>query len=194
MSKIKFYICIGVVVVTVCLFLCHFKLIGLQEQARRQFSEIDNTTDRRNDYIPELVKIAEASSEKERQTLLAYVNQLKELSLIKSSGADLGKAETLEQIQQAQDRFGSVYSKLRAALYLVAPKVQSSKNYQFLMAELAGSQNRIYQARRLYNEKATGFNTALRILFIFDGYRDFKRMALFKMKKGGEKLDIQFSK
>ena len=68
------------------------------------------------------------------------------------------------------------------------PQLASLQNVRDLQVQLEGTENRVAQARRGYNETVTSFNTAIRRLpgSIIAAIGGFERRELFKVQQGAD--------
>ena len=75
------------------------------------------------------------------------------------------------------------------------PDLKASENYKSLMVQEEGTENRINEARRRYNESVQGYNLSIRRFpnNLLAGMYGFERMTKFEAAQGAEKapdLDI----
>ena len=75
------------------------------------------------------------------------------------------------------------------------PDLKASENYKSLMVQEEGTENRINEARRRYNESVQGYNLSIRRFpnNRLAGMYGFERMTKFEAAQGAEKapdLDI----
>ena len=141
-----------VVVVAVCLSGCSYNKFTQQEEAiKGAWGEVQNQLLRRNDLIPNLV-----------ETVKGYADQEKEIfTSIAESRSRLAGATTPQETIEAANAQSSALSRL---LVIVEnyPQLKSDANFQRLMDELAGTENRITIARQRYNERIQEYNTTRR--------------------------------
>jgi LemA protein len=141
-----------VVVVTTTLSGCSYNKFTTQEEAiKAAWGEVQNQLLRRNDLIPNLV-----------ETVKGFAAQEKEIfTRIADSRSRLAGAKTPEETIAAANEQSSALARL---LVIVEnyPNLKSDANFQRLMDELAGTENRIAVARGRYNERIQEFNTTRR--------------------------------
>ena len=141
-----------VVLVATGLSGCSYNKFTTQEEAiKAAWGEVQNQLLRRNDLIPNLV-----------ETVKGFAAQEKEIfTRIADSRARLAGAKTPEETIAAANEQSSALARL---LVIVEnyPNLKSDANFQRLMDELAGTENRIAVARGRYNERIQEYNTTRR--------------------------------
>jgi LemA protein len=144
----------AVTVVLVAMFVsgCSYNKFTTQEEAiKGQWGEVQNQLLRRNDLIPNLV-----------ETVKGYAQQEKEIfTSIAASRAKLAGATTPAQTIEAANEQSSALSRLLVVVENY-PQLKSDANFQRLMDELSGTENRISVARGRYNERIQEYNTTRR--------------------------------
>ena len=96
--------------------------------------------------------------------------------------------EKLAEFQAAQAQVSGALGRLLAVAENY-PQLKAVQNFSDLQAQLEGTENRITEARRQYNEAAQGYNTG-RARFprvIFASLFGFKERPYFEADKGTEK-------
>ena len=112
---------------------------------------MQNQLQRRNDLIPNLV-----------ESVKGYAAQEKEIfTNIAASREKLAGARTPEDTIEAANEQSSALSRLLVVVENY-PQLKSDANFQRLMDELAGTENRISTERMRYNERIQEFNTLRR--------------------------------
>ena len=163
------------VVVAVGLSGCSYNKFTSQEEAvKAQWSEIQNQLQRRNDLIPNLVETVKGYASQERDIFTA----------IAESRARMMSAKTPDEQVEAANAQTSALSRLLAVVENY-PQLKSDANFQRLMDELAGTENRIAVARQRYNDAARTYNTLRRSfpsnitgkMFGFQEYKYFEAPA-----------------
>ncbi len=141
-----------VVVMATALSGCSYNKFTTQEEAiKASWGEVQNQLLRRNDLIPNLV-----------ETVKGYAAQEKEIfTRIADSRARLAGAKTPEETIAAANEQSSALSRLLVVVENY-PNLKSDVNFQRLMDELSGTENRIAVARGRYNERIQEFNTSRR--------------------------------
>ncbi len=131
---------------------CSYNKFTTQEEAiKASWGEVQNQLLRRNDLIPNLV-----------ETVKGYAAQEKEIfTRIADSRARLAGAKTPEETIAAANEQSSALARLLVVVENY-PNLKSDVNFQRLMDELSGTENRIAVARGRYNEKIQEYNTTRR--------------------------------
>ena len=131
---------------------CSYNKFTTQEEAiKASWGEVQNQLLRRNDLIPNLV-----------ETVKGYAAQEKEIfTRIADSRARLAGAKTPEETIAAANEQSSALSRLLVVVENY-PNLKSDANFQRLMDELSGTENRIAVARGRYNERIQEYNTTRR--------------------------------
>ena len=131
---------------------CSYNRFTSQEEAiKTAQSEVQNQLQRRNDLIPNLVETVKGYASQERDIFIA----------IADSRARLMNAKTPDDQIEAANQQTSALARLLAVVENY-PQLKSDANFQRLMDELAGTENRIAVARQRYNESARQYNTLRR--------------------------------
>ena len=131
---------------------CSYNKFTTQEEAiKASWGEVQNQLLRRNDLIPNLV-----------ETVKGYAAQEKEIfTRVAESRAKLAGAKTPAETIEAANEQTSALSRLLVVVENY-PQLKSDANFQRLMDELAGTENRIAVARGRYNERIQEYNTTRR--------------------------------
>ncbi|HSG68515.1 MAG TPA: LemA family protein, partial [Bacteroidales bacterium] len=96
-------------------------------------------------------------------------------------------AESIQQFQQAQEGLTSALSKLLVVVEKY-PDLKANQNYMDLQRQLEGTENRISNARRKFNEATRDYNTYTRRFFprMLASWFGFEQKAYFEAKEGAE--------
>jgi LemA protein len=127
------------------------KFTNEEEAIKGGWSEVQNQLQRRNDLIPNLVETVKGYASQERDIFTA----------IAESRSRMMNAKTpVEQVEAANAQSAA----LSRLLVVVEnyPQLKSDANFQRLMDELAGTENRLSVARMRYNEKVQQYNALRR--------------------------------
>jgi LemA protein len=131
---------------------CSYNRFTSQEEAiKTAQSEVQNQLQRRNDLIPNLVATVKGYANQERDIFIA----------IADSRAKMMSAKTPDEQIEAANAQTSALSRLLAIVENY-PQLKSDVNFQRLMDELAGTENRLAVARQRYNDTARQYNTLRR--------------------------------
>lgn len=128
-------------------------LIQREEGVTAAWGQVENQLKRRADLIPNLVETVKGYSVHEKEAIASVTEARAKLA--GNSGATMGDRAKMEnELSGALSR-----------LLVIAenyPNLKADKNFQGLMDELAGTENRIGVARKDYNEAVREFNTKIR--------------------------------
>lgn len=134
-------------------------LVGLEEETKKAWAQVENVYQRRADLIPNLVETVKGAANFERGTLEAVTEARAQVGQVKFSGVP--QAEDFARFQAAQDGLSSALSRLMAVVENY-PELKATDAFRDLQAQLEGTENRIAVERNRFNEAAQGFNTARR--------------------------------
>ena len=126
-------------------------LVSKEEAVNTQFSQVEVAQQRRFDLIPNLSEAVKAVLKQEQTIFIEIAN----------ARARYGSAASTDEKVEASNQLESALSRL---LVIVEnnPTLQSNKTVSDFMVQLEGSENRIAQERRLYNEQVQEYNVAVR--------------------------------
>ncbi len=127
------------------------RFVGEQEAIKAQWAQVENQLQRQNDLIPNLVETTKGYAGHESDVFKA----------IADSRAKLAGAKTPEDTIAAANQQSQALSRLLVVVENY-PNLKANEQFNRLMDELAGTQNRIAQERRRYNELVQQYNTRRR--------------------------------
>lgn len=176
--KAKTWIGIGVAAVFGLIVMSSFNgLVGLDQQVQRSYAQVQNVMQRQSDLIPNLVETAKGYAGHENKTLIGVTEARSKLSAVARMDPEkLAKDPELQkQLIQAQAEMQKSIVELNAVREAY-PQLQANTNFQTVMAELAGSQNRITVERGRSQTAVQDYNRAVlvfptRILASLGGYQ-----------------------
>lgn len=150
------------------------KFVSQEEGIKAQWAQVENQLQRRNDLIPNLVSTVKGYAAHEQGVLQA----------IADSRAKMAGAKTPEQTIAAANEQSSALARLLVVVENY-PNLKADEQFNRLMDELSGTENRIAVERMRYNEKVQAYNTLRRSfpsnitgsLFSFKEYPFFKAPA-----------------
>jgi LemA protein len=129
-----------------------------QEQAKARWADVQNDYQRRADLIPNLVETVRAASAQERNVLREVTEARANASRIQVTGEQLTDPQAMARFAEAQSRLTISLQRLQEAY----PELRSNQNYQTLMVQLEGSENRVARSRERYNQAVQEYNTLIR--------------------------------
>ena len=167
-----------VLLVIVPLIASYNGLVNKDSDADQAFSDLDVELQRRADLIPNIVATAKAALNQE-QTIFT--------ELAKARANYAGAQTDSEKLAAGQQ----VESSLGRLLVIVEnyPQLQSNQTLQDVMTQLESSENRVSQARRVYNEKVNDYNKTIRRFprSILAGTFGFDKRPLFTVSEPSDR-------
>lgn len=147
-------------------------LVKSQEEVNEKQSQVGVYLQRRADLIPNFVATVKGYSDYEQSTLTA----------VTEARAAVGNAKTVTEQEAAQTQLNDAVRVWVNAVTEAYPELKANSQYQALLDELAGSENRIGTARKDYNDAAKSYNTKIRTFptNIFAGIFGFGSVDYFK--------------
>src|SRR5215467_8158068 len=127
------------------------KFVGQEEAIKAQWAQVENQLQRRNDLIPNLVETTKGFAQHEESVFKD----------IADARSQLLSAKSPEETISAANRQTSALGRLLAVVENY-PQVKSNEQFNRLMDELAGTENRLAVARQRYNEAVQQYNTSRR--------------------------------
>lgn len=138
------------------------KLVGLRNQVKNAWSQIDVQLQRRYDLIPNLIETVKGYMGYEKGTLEAVVNARSQAvaarQALEKSGGPTGEG-SLKDLLTAETSLKSALGNI-FALAENYPQLRASEPMQRLQEELSSTENKIAFARQAYNDQAMAYNTA----------------------------------
>ena len=140
---------------------CGYNTMTEKEEAvNKAWSNVENQYQRRSDLIPNLVNTVKGYAQHEQSTLTAVLEARSKATQITVNADDL-TPEKLKEYQQAQGQVTSALGKL-LAITENYPDLKANQNFSELQAQLEGTENRIAESRRLFNEEVKNYNVSIR--------------------------------
>lgn len=129
-----------------------------QVDVQNQFAQVQAAYQRRFDLIPNLVETVKGAANFERGTLEAVIEARSRMGgSIQLPAEAISDPQAFANMQQAADGLSSALSRLMVVVERY-PELKANQNYLNLQEQLEGTENRINQERRLYNDAAAKFN------------------------------------
>jgi LemA protein len=127
------------------------KFVGQEEAVKAQWAQVQNQLQRRNDLVPNLVETVKGYAQHEEGVF-------KEVADARSR---LLAAKTPQDAIEAANQQSSALGRLLAIVENY-PQLKANEQFNRLMDELSGTENRIASERMRYNERVQEYNTARR--------------------------------
>lgn len=127
------------------------RFVSEEEAIKAQWAQVENQLQRRNDLIPNLVNTTKGFAQHEQEVYQA----------IADSRAKLAGARTPEDTIAAANEQSAALARLLVVVENY-PQLKANEQFNRLMDELAGTENRIAVERMRYNERVQQYNTLRR--------------------------------
>lgn len=163
------------------------KMVTLHESVEAQWGQVQNVYQRRADLIPNLVQTVKGYSDFEQETLTRVTEARARVGQISVDSEVLDNPEKMKQFADAQSELGQTLSRLLVVTENY-PDLKANENFQNLMVQLEGTENRITVERMKFNEAARDYNTYVKQFptNIFAGLFGFETVEYFEGGSGIE--------
>jgi LemA protein len=169
-------------------------LVGLDEEVKQSWAQVESQYQRRFDLIPNLVSTVQGAANFEKSTLEAVVNARSRVGQVNVGGAAPTDAAQLQQFAAAQQGLSSALSRLLVVVEQY-PELKANANFRDLQSQLEGTENRIAVERQRFNQTAQRYNTAIRRFpaSVIAGMSGFKERPYFQGAAGTQNApDVKF--
>lgn len=166
-------------------------LVGLDEDVKAKWANVQNQYQRRADLIPNLVETVKGVADFEKSTYVltaqARAGQLKNIA--QNTSADDLTPEKMAQLQEASRQAQESARMMINVAIEAYPNLKANESFLKLQDDLSGTENRIAEARRQYNETVQTYNVQTRVFpnNIFAGMLGFKARATFEADAAAQK-------
>lgn len=152
-------------------------LIDRETRVDQSVADLEVQLQRRFDLVPNLVSAVEGGMAQERQII----------DSVTEARARYAGATSSDERVQAGAELESALSRLLVVVENY-PQVASLQLVQDLQSQLEGTENRVAQARRVYNEAVTDYNRTIRRFprSIIAASFGFERRELFEAETGAD--------
>ncbi len=127
------------------------QFVGQEEAIKAQWAQVENQLQRRNDLIPNLVETVKGYATHEESVYKDIADARSRLLAAKSP------EETIQAANQQTAALGRLLAVVESY-----PQLRANEQFNRLMDELAGTENRIAVERMRYNERVQEYDTARR--------------------------------
>ena len=124
------------------------RFVGEEEAIKTQWAQVENQLQRRNDLIPNLVETVKGYATHEESVFKDVADARSRLLAAKSP------EETIAAANQQTSALGRLLAVSEAY-----PQLRANEQFNRLMDELSGTENRIAVERMRYNEAVQKYNT-----------------------------------
>jgi LemA protein len=163
-------------------------LVTLQQGTDAQWAQVQNVYQRRADLVPNLVSTVSGAANFEKSTLIAVTDARASVGRVQVSQATAPTDPAqLAAFQQAQGQLGAALSRLLVVSENY-PQLRATEGFRDLQAQLEGTENRIANERRTFNEIVLAYDTAIRRFpgMIIAGMFHFTSRPYFTAAPGAE--------
>ena len=167
--------------------------VSLQEAASQEWGDVENSYQRRNDLIGNLVKTVQGAADFEKSTLTAVIEARAKATQTTIDPTNI-TPEQLAAFQQAQSGLSGALSRLLVTVERY-PDIKANQNFLELQSQLEGTENRLNIARDRFNDAVKPYNEHVRKFpnNLIAGILGFNKMAYFKADPGAENApDVEF--
>jgi LemA protein len=179
---IALYVVLGILVLLILFFIGIYNgLVGLRNQVKNAWAQIDVQLKRRYDLIPNLVETVKGYAKHEREVFENVTKARNMAQTAASAGpAERGKAEG--ELSQALGRLIAV-----AEAY---PELKANQNFLALQEELTSTENKISFSRQFYNDAVLRYNNQTQMFpsSIVAGMAGFKAEQFFQTTTPEERV------
>src|SRR5947207_4662581 len=127
------------------------KFVSQEENVKAQWAQVQNQLQRRNDLIPNLVETTKGFAQHEESVYKDSAESRSKLLAAKSP------EETIAAANQQTSALGRLL-----AVVENYPQLKANEQFNRLMDELAGTENRLAVERMRYNERVQAYDTSRR--------------------------------
>ena len=168
-------------------------MVGVQESATTAMANVQSAYQRRADLVPNLVETVKGYAKHEEETLKAVVEARAKATQMQ---VDLANAtpEQIKEFQKAQSELGGALGKL-IAVGESYPDLKANQNFLDLQHQLEGTENRINEARNIYNGEVANYNKSVRAFptNLIAGMFGFEKAESFQAEEGAQKApEVKF--
>lgn len=155
-------------------------MISSNLTVEQRWSDVETQYQRRFDLIPNVQATVEGAADFEKSTFTAVTEA-------RSAWAKANATPGREDDIAALNNFDSAISRLLVSVESY-PQLRATEAFNSLITTLEGTENRISQARRQYNEAVTTYNTMIRVFpnNVIAGLFSFEKEDLFESAEGSE--------
>src|SRR3954463_8045644 len=155
------------------------RFVGQEEAIKAQWAQVENQLQRRNDLIPNLVETVKGYAAHEEDVFKAVAD----------SRARLAGARSPEESIEAANAQTNALARLLAVVENY-PQLKANEQFNRLMDELSGTENRIAVERMRYNERVQAYNTSRRQFpaNLTAGMFGFKEYPFFKAPESAREV------
>lgn len=184
---IALWIILGIIVVLALFFIGIYNgLVGLRNQVKNAWAQIDVQLKRRYDLIPNLVETVKGYA-KHESSVFEKVTLARAAAQGVATAGPAARAQAEGGLSQALGRLFAV-----AEAY---PDLKANQNFLALQEELTSTENKISFSRQFYNDTVLRYNNQTQMFpsVIVAGIAGFKSSEFFEVTAPEEKNPVKVS-
>ncbi|MFR1988168.1 MAG: LemA family protein [Prevotellamassilia sp.] len=162
-------------------------LVTTDEAVSTAWSNVQSQYQRRADLIPNLVNTVKGYAKHEQGTLESVMSARAKATQLTVDANSL-TPEKMKQMQEAQGQLSQALGRLMM-ISEKYPDLKANEGFSELRAQLEGTENRINESRRQYNEIVKEYNISVRKFpsNLVAGMFGFDKRTPFEAETGAEK-------
>lgn len=133
--------------------------VGMRENAKSQWQQVESQYQRRLDLIPNIVATVKGEANFEKSTLEAVVNARAKATSMNVNADNLDEA-SIQKFKAAQGELSGALSRLLVVSENY-PSLKANQAFSDLRVTLEGTENRIATERMRYNDLCRDYNKAI---------------------------------
>lgn len=159
------------------------------QSVQKQWSNVENTYQKRSDLIPNLVSTVKGAANMEKETLTEVIEARAKATSTQINIEDPSQLTeaNVARFQQAQDQLSSSLSRLLVSVEKY-PDIKFNENFRSLQSELSSIEQEVLFERKKYNDSAEKFNNII-VTFpnsLIAGFIGVTQKGYFKAAAGTE--------
>lgn len=190
LKKIPSWVIVLVVILVIMMSFSrtYNQMVTLSEGVEAKWSQVLNVYQRRADLIPNIVETVKGYAAHEKETLSAVIEARSKATQMQVNVEDLN-TETLAKFQAAQKQMSGALSRLMVVMERY-PDLKANQNFLALQTQLEGTENRITNERRIFNETVKLYNTYIRKLpqNLIAGVTGFEKKPYFEAEESAKEV------
>lgn len=169
-------------------------MVELEEEVQGAWAQVQNQYQRRADLIPNLEATVKTAVAAEKEILTDIAEARAKATSITLDKDIINDPAAMQKLEESNAQISSIFSRLLSVQERY-PELKSNQQFTSLMAQLEGTENRISQERRKYNEQVKTYNSYIRKFpaSLIAGIAGFDEVAYFQAQAGAETAPQIFS-
>jgi len=152
-----------IVIVGLWIMSAYNGLVPKEEGVNAQWSNVENTYQKRTDLVDQLVGTVKGAANFEKETLTGVIEARAKATSTQLNLEDASQLtdENIAKFQQAQDQLSGALSRLMVSVERY-PELKANQNFLNLQASIESMEAEILHERKKFNTAAQEYNTQLR--------------------------------